>query len=106
MSVKACRSVRNSRCRCAKDLPRVLPRRRAPERDLSMREPARGVQQNELNRRCWGGVSDGGMDHLQMADSEAPNSHAKGQSTRDQGEKNERAHSHTMASTSPRCGLF
>ena len=41
-----------------------------------------------------------------MADSEATNSKAKGQPTRSQGDQNERAQSHTTASTSPRCGFL
>ena len=56
--------------------------------------------------RCGGARGDGGMAHLQMADSQATNSQAKGQPTRSQGDENERAHSHTMASTSPRCGFL
>ena len=46
------------------------------------------------------------MTHLQMADSQATNSHAKGQPAQSQGDDNERVHSHTMASTSPRCGFL
>ena len=59
-----------------------------------------------LDGRCGGAGGDGGMAHLQMADSQATNSNAKGQPTRSQGEENERAQSHTTASTSPRCGFL
>lgn len=47
-----------------------------------------GSATTELNGRCWGRVSDVGTGHLQIADSEAVNSHAKGRSTRGQGDKN------------------
>ena len=46
------------------------------------------------------------MAHLQMADSQGTNSQAKGQPTRSQGDDNECVQSHTMASTSPRCGFL
>ena len=59
-----------------------------------------------LDGRRGGTGGDGGMAHLQMADSQATNSKAKGQPTRSQGEENERAQSHTTASTSPRCGFL
>ena len=68
-----------------------------------------GVQKDGvlgLDGRCGGAGGDGGMAHLQMADSQATNSQAKGQPTRNQGDKNERAHSNTMASTSARCGFL
>ena len=59
-----------------------------------------------LDGRRGGAGGDGGMAHLQMADSQATNSQAKGQPTRSQGDQNERAQSHTTASTSPRCGFL
>ena len=59
-----------------------------------------------LDGRRGGVGGDGGMAHLQMADSQATNSQVKGQPTKSQGDENERAHSHTMASTSPRCGFI
>ena len=59
-----------------------------------------------LGGRRGGAGGDGGMAHLQMADSQATNSQAKGQHTKSQGDVNERVHSHTMASTSPRCGFL
>ena len=46
------------------------------------------------------------MAHLQMADSQATNSQAKGHPAQSQGDDNERAQSHTTASTSPRCGFL
>ena len=57
-------------------------------------------------KRCGGAGGDGGMAHLQMADSQATSSQAKGQSTRSQGDNNERAESHTMAFISSRCGFL
>ena len=68
-----------------------------------------GVQNDGVlgvDGRCGGAGGDGGMAHLQMADSQATNSKAKGQPTRSQGDQNERAQSHTTASTSPRCGFL
>ena len=59
-----------------------------------------------LDGRRGGAGGDGGMAHLQMADSQATNSQAKGQPARSQGDDTERARSHTMASTSPRCGFL
>ena len=59
-----------------------------------------------LDGRRGGTGGDGGMANLQMADSQATNSKAKGQPTRSQGDENDRAHSHTTASTSPRCGFL
>ena len=59
-----------------------------------------------LDGRRGGAGGDGGMAHLQMADSQATNSQAKGPPTRSHGEDNDRAQSHTMASTSPRCGFL
>ena len=67
-----------------------------------------GQEEGVLGWDRWrgGAVGDGGMAHLQMADSQATNSQAKGQPTRSQGDDSERVHSHTMASTSPRCGFL
>ena len=59
-----------------------------------------------LDGRRGGTGGDGGMAHLQMADSQATNSQAKGQPTKSHGDDNDRAQSHTMASTSPRCGFL
>lgn len=54
----------------------------------------------------WGdGVCVGGLGHLQMANMESANSPSMEQSMSGQGDNNERAHSHTTASTSPRCGF-
>ena len=59
-----------------------------------------------LDGRRGGAGGDGGMAHLQMADSQATNSQVKGQPAKSQGDNNERVHSHTMATTSPRCGFL
>ena len=59
-----------------------------------------------LDGRRGGTGGDGGMAHLQMADSQATYSQAKGQPAQSQGDQHERAQSHTMASTSPRCGFL
>ena len=67
-----------------------------------------GVQNDGVlgvDGRCGGAGGDGGMAHLQMADSQGTNSQAKGQPTNSKGDDDERVHSHTLASTSPRCGF-
>ena len=74
----------------------------------SAQTPFRGQEEGVLglDGRRGGTGGDGGMAHLQMADSQATNSQAKGQSAKSQGDDTERARSHTMASTSPRCGFL
>ena len=74
----------------------------------SAQTPFRGQEEGVLglDGRRGGTGGDGGMAHLQMADSQPTNSQAKGQSAKSQGDDPERARSHTMASTSPRCGFL
>ena len=74
----------------------------------SVQTPFGGQEESVLglDGRRGGAGGDGGMAHLQMADSQATNSQAKGQPTNSQGDDNERVYSHTIASTSPRCGFL
>lgn len=65
----------------------------------------RGEYQHVVGWEAGGGVSSGGMGHLQMVDCGAKNSQAKEQSTSRQGDDSERARSYTTASTSHRCGF-
>ena len=68
-------------------------------------EASEGSTKTKFNGRQGGGVGVSEMGHLQMPDLEATDSQAKGESTSGQGDNSERARSHTMASTSPRCGF-
>ena len=90
---------------CGKKIPRDET---ATSSTRSAQTPFGGQEEGVLglDGRRGGAGGDVGMAHLQMADSQATNSQAKGHSVRSQGDENERARSHTMASTSPRCGVL
>ena len=79
---------------------------RCTETSFGQGETSEESSKTQLDGRREGGVGVGGMGHLQMPDFGATDSQAEGESSSGQGDNSERARSHTMGSTSPRCGFL